>query len=68
MALPAEKEVTAKDVKRLILKAYRDYKRGDLSESQVYRETFILGNLLKAIELTDLQERMEKIERALRDD
>lgn len=59
-------DITAKDVKRLLLRVYRDLKAGDLSETQAYRESFILNNILKAIELTDLEERLRKIEGLMR--
>lgn len=60
-------DIQAKDVKRLLLKVYRDLKRGEVSETQAYRETFILNNVLKAIELTDLEDRLRRIERLVRE-
>ena len=61
----SQNTITAKDIKTLLLKTFRGLKRGELSESQAYREVFILNSILKAIELTDIQERLEKIERVL---
>lgn len=63
--IKSQDNITAKDIKALILKTFRSLKRGELSESQAYREVFILNSILKAIELTDIQERLEKIERVL---
>jgi hypothetical protein len=62
-----ELDITAKDVKRLILTVYRNLKRGELTDSQAYRETFILNSILKTIEVSDLEERLINIERALHD-
>lgn len=58
-------DIKAKDVKRLLLKVYRDLKAGDLTENQAYKEASILNHVLKAIELTDMEERLSKIERLL---
>lgn len=62
-----ELDITAKDVKRLILTVYRNLKRGEITDSQAYRETFILNSILKTIEVSDLEERLINIERALHD-
>lgn len=60
-------DIAARDIKTLILRTYLGLKTGELSYSQAHREVFILNSLLKAIELTDIQERLEKIERVLID-
>lgn len=65
MKLDRIDDITAKDVKRLLLRVYRDLKTGDLSNAQAYRESSILNNVLKAIELTDMEERLSKIERLI---
>lgn len=65
MKLDRIDDITAKDVKRLLLRVYRDLKTGDLSDAQAYRESSILNNVLKAIELTDMEERLSKIERLI---
>jgi 23S rRNA maturation mini-RNase III len=65
MKLDRSGDISAKDVKRLLLRVYRDLKAGDLSDTQAYREASILNNVLKAIELTDMEERLSKIERIL---
>ena len=65
MKLDRVDDITAKDVKRLLLRVYRDLKLGDLSDTQAYREASILNNVLKAIELTDMEERLSKIERLI---
>ena len=63
--IKSQDTIMAKDIKTLLLKTFRGLKRGELSESQAYREVFILNSILKAIELTDIQERLGKIERVL---
>jgi hypothetical protein len=67
MKLDRGDDITAKDVKRLLLRVYRDLKAGDLSDTQAYREASILNNVLKAIELTDMEERLNKIEGLIRE-
>lgn len=59
-------EITAKDVKRLLLRVYRKYQNGDINESKAYKEAYILNSVLKAIELTDMEERLKTIENLMR--
>jgi len=54
--------IKAGDVKRLLLRAYRRYRRGEISEAAARQETFLLNSVLKAIETTDLEARLQKIE------
>jgi len=56
------REMEAKDIKRLLLRVYNRYQSGGITEAQASRETHILNSLLKAIEVTDLEERVEKLE------
>lgn len=65
MKLDRSDDISAKDVKRLLLRVYRNLKAGELSEAQAYREAFVLNNILKAIELTDVEERLRRIERLM---
>ena len=62
-----EKQIKAKDIKRLLLRVYRRYSSGAITEAQAYRETYLLNSVLKAIEITDLEERLQRIETALSD-
>ena len=57
-----EKQISAKDIKRLLLKVYKKYSSGAITEAQAYKETYLLNSLLKAIEVTNLEERVEKLE------
>jgi hypothetical protein len=59
--------ITAKDIKRLLLRVYKRYSSGAITESQAYKETYLLNSVLKAIEVTDLEDRLQKIETMLRD-
>jgi len=59
-------EIEAKDIKRLLLRVYRKYQRGAITESQAYRETYLLNSVLKAIEVTDLEDRLQLIENTLK--
>ena len=56
------KEIQAKDVKRLLLRTYRKYQSGDITEAQAQKEAYLLNSILKAIEITDLEGRLDNIE------
>jgi hypothetical protein len=62
-----EKQIKAKDIKRLLLRVYRRYNSGAITEAQAYKETYLLNSVLKAIEVTDLEERLQRLETALSD-
>lgn len=61
-----DKEIEAKDIKRLLLRVYRRYNTGAITEAQAYKETYLLNSVLKAIEVTDLEERLQRIENTLK--
>jgi len=61
------REIEAKDIKRLLLRVYRRYQSGTITEAQAYKETYLLNSVLKAIEVTDLEERLQAIERLMKD-
>jgi hypothetical protein len=61
-----EKQIEAKDIKRLLLRVYRRYNSGAITEAQAYKETYLLNSVLKAIEVTDLEDRLQNIENALK--
>lgn len=61
-----DKEIEAKDIKRLLLRVYRKYQSGTITEAQAYRETYLLNSVLKAIEVTDLEDRLQLIENTLK--
>ena len=60
------KEIGAKDIKRLLLRVYRRYNTGAITEAQAYKETYLLNSVLKAIEVTDMEERLQNIERLMK--
>jgi hypothetical protein len=60
------RDIEAKDVKRLMLRVYKRYSSGAITESKAYKETYILNSVLKAIEVTDLEERLQTIENTLK--
>jgi hypothetical protein len=62
------REIEAKDVKRLLLRVYRRYQSGAITEAQAYKETYLLNSVLRAIEVTDLEERLQGIENTLKRD
>ena len=61
-----EKQIEAKDIKRLLLRVYRRYNSGAITEAQAYKETYLLNSVLKVIEVTDLEERLQNIENTLK--
>lgn len=58
-------ELQAKDVKTLLLKVYKRYQEGVITEAKAQKEVYLLNSVLKAIEVTDLEERLEKLEREI---
>ena len=60
-------EIRAEDVKGLLLKVYKRYQKGSITDSQAHKETYILNSVLKAIELTDLEQRLTMLEQYLKD-
>ena len=61
-------EIKAKDIKRLLLRVYSRYNSGAITETKAYKETYLLNSVLKAIEVTDLEERLRSIESTLNRD
>ena len=61
-----DREIEAKDIKRLMLRVYKRYSSGAITESKAYKETYLLNSVLKAIEVTDLEERLQNIENTLK--
>ncbi len=55
-------DIQAKDIKRLLLRVYRRYQSGAITETQAQRETYLLNSVLKAIELTDMETRLQNLE------
>jgi hypothetical protein len=55
-------DIQAKDVKRLLIRVYQRYQSGAITEAQASKETAILNSILKAIEVTDLENRVSQIE------
>ncbi len=58
-------ELSAKDVKRLLIRVYKKLVTKEITESQAHKETLILNSILKAIEVTDIEERLKGIEQTL---
>jgi len=63
-----DKEIEAKDIKRLLLRVYKRYSSGVITEAKAYKEAYLLNSVLKAIEATDFEERLKNIERILKND
>ncbi len=59
------KDIEAKDIKRLLLRVYRRYQSGAITEGKAYKESYLLNSVLKAIELTNIEERLKSIEHIL---
>lgn len=61
------RDIEAKDIKRLLLRTYKRYQSGAITEAQAYKETYLLNSVLKAIEVTDLETRLRNIENTLKE-
>lgn len=60
-------DIQAKDIKRLLLRVYKRYSSGAITEAQAYKETYLLNSVLKAIEVTNIEERLNSIESILKE-
>ena len=60
------REITAKEIKKLLLIVYKNYKNGIITEGTAQKETYLLNSVLKAIEVTDLEQRLQNIENLLK--
>lgn len=63
--MSVEGKYSAKEIKRLMLLSYKKYKSGALSQTEAYRENTMLANILKAIEASEQEQRIEALEKAL---
>jgi hypothetical protein len=61
------KDITANDAKRLLVRLYARYRKGEVTEAAAYREAFLLNSIVKAIEVSELEDRLESIEQTLTD-
>jgi len=59
-------DIKARNIKKLLLRVYKRYSTGIITDAQAYREAYLLNSVLKAIELTDLEERLQNIENTLK--
>lgn len=55
-------EITAKDIKKLLFSVYKRYRGGSITEAQATKEANLLNSILRAVEVVDLEERIEKLE------
>lgn len=63
-----EREIDAKVIKRLLLRIYKRYSAGSITESQAQKEAYLLNSILRSIEVVDLEDRLQLIEKSLRDE
>ena len=63
--MATSKGYSAKEIKQLMLLSYKKYQNGTISEAQAYRQNVMLANILKAIEASEQEARIEALERAL---
>ena len=63
-----DRDIQAKDIKRLLLRVYRRYQSGAITEAQAYKETYLLNSVLKDIETTELETRIQNIENILKNE
>jgi hypothetical protein len=58
--ITGNREIEAKDIKRLLLRVYRRYQSGAITEAQAYKETYLLNSILKFFD-TSLPQVGEKV-------
>ncbi len=58
----AQQEITASEIKRLMLSNYRRFRNGEITENKAFKENTILSNILKAIEVSEQSERITALE------
>lgn len=56
---------SAREIKKLMLISYKKYQSGAISETQAYRENTMLANILRAIESSEQEARLEALEQAI---
>lgn len=54
--------IEAQDVKTLLLRVYRRYQTGTITEAQAYKEIYMLNSVLRAIEITNIEDKLKSIE------
>ncbi|MDD2840557.1 MAG: hypothetical protein PHY80_05600 [Rickettsiales bacterium] len=59
-------KLTAEEVKQLLIGVYTRYRKGIITDKQSKQETEILANILKSIEITDIQKQYNEIKAILR--
>ena len=59
--------IAPQDITRLLVLLYKRYKAGAISEAQAKSKAALLQSVLKAIETTELEARIEAIERKIRE-
>lgn len=58
--------LNATQIKTLMLRSYRRFSNGEISETTAFRENTMLANILKTIEASETEQRLQAIEEALR--
>ena len=53
------------DFNFLLIKTYQRYKEGYINEQTAYKEAYMLNSIIKSIEVTELEARLEHIEGVL---
>lgn len=59
-------KINATQIKTLMLRSYRRFSNGEISETTAFRENTMLANILKAIEASETEQRLQAIEETLR--
>ncbi len=61
-----QKDIKASDIKTLLLRTYLRYNKGEISDSTAYKEAYLLNTILKSIQITDLEIKLDTIESILK--
>ena len=52
------REIEAKDIKKLLLRVYRRYVSGAITEAQATKETYLLNSLYKSIDVNKTESKI----------
>ena len=61
-------DIKAQDIKKLLLIVYKKYYNGNINERKAHIETYLLNSILKAIEVTDIEQRLQNIENLIKNE
>ena len=59
-------QLKASDIKALLLDTYARYRKGKITDATAYKEAFLLGKIIDAIKITELESKIENLKQILK--